>query len=387
LTSAGQAHTITRTFATESSNKRTQDHYCLSITLPQLINCYEQALKEKTMRVGIVGAGAIARVHATQWLKLPVTLIGCYDRQLDRAEAFCAQFGGRVFSTLADLLAHVDLITVCTHTDYHKEAVMAAAAARVAVICEKPIARHLHDAEEMAAACEATNTPLFVAQVVRFYPAYARAKQTVEAGTIGTPGVIRTMRAGSFPNREATFGGPFYSNFARSGGVALDLAIHDIDYHRWIAGDVERVFARGLTFRDQTNADHAYIVLRFRSGAVGHIDANWALPPGLFRTRLEIAGDQGLIEWDSFQPSPIIAALHDPDHPGQAMQSSASPLAKQDEPHYAQLAHVLACLEQNKPFLITPHDAVMALKVSLAALESMRTGQPIEIDSFQEHSA
>lgn len=339
------------------------------------------------MRIGIVGAGAIARVHAAQWRKLPVTLAGCYDRHFDRAEAFCAQYGGNAYASLAELLANVDLITICTHTDGHREAVLAAAAARVAIICEKPIARHLRDAEEMVAACEATNTPFFVAHVVRFFPAFAHAKQTVDSGAIGTPGVIRTTRAGTFPKAGANFASPFYADFARSGGVALDLAIHDIDYHRWVAGDVERVFARGLTYRGLPNADHAHIVLRFRSGAIGHIDANWALPPGLFRTRLEIAGDQGLIEWDSFQPAPLIAAFHDPDQPGQARQSSASPLSEQDEPYFAQLAHVLTCLEQNKPFLVTPNDALMALKVSLAALESMRSGQPVELDSFQEATA
>ncbi len=336
------------------------------------------------MRVGIVGAGAIARVHATQLLKLPCTLAGCFDRHPDRAEAFCAHFGGRVYTSLHELLANIDLVLVCTHTDSHKEVVMAAAKARVAIICEKPIARHLRDAEEMAAACEATDTPLFVAHVVRFFPAYARAKATIDTGAIGTPGVIRTMRAGSYPKDGSEFSAPFYNDFARSGGVALDLAIHDIDYHRWVAGEVERVFARGLTFSATSNADHAYLLLRFRSGAIGHIDANWALPLGLFRTRLEIAGDLGLIEWDSFQTAPLFAAFSDPNHPGQVRQSSVSPLAEADEPYYAQLAHVLACLEQKKPFLVTPHDAVMALKVALAALESMRTGQPVELDSFEE---
>lgn len=339
------------------------------------------------MRVGIVGAGAIARVHAAQWQKLPVLIAGCYDRHLDRAEQFCAEVGGRPYASLDELLTNVDLVTICTHTDEHKEAVLAAAKARVAVVCEKPFARHLHDAEEMAAACEATGTPLFVAHVVRFFPTYARAKSTVDSGVIGKPGVIRTMRAGSYPRPGATFSSPFYADFARSGGVALDLAIHDIDYHRWVAGDVERVYARGLTFTGTPNADHAYIVLRFRSGAIGHIDANWALPPGLFRTRLEIAGDNGLIEWDSFQQPPIIAAFHDTDHPSHARQQSANPLADVDDPYYAQLAHVLDCLEQDKPFLVTPTDAVMALKTSLAALESMRTGQPIELDTFQEKTA
>lgn len=339
------------------------------------------------MRVGIIGAGAIARVHATQWRKLPVTLVGCYDQVRDRAEAFSAEFGGRAFGSLAELLANVDLITVCTHTNAHKEAVLAAAAARVAVICEKPLARHLHDAEEMAAACEATNTPLYVAQVVRWFPAYNRAKKTIETGVIGTPGVIRTTRAGSFPRTASELSASFYNDFARSGGVVMDVAIHDIDYHHWIGGEVERVFARGLTHKGIPNIDHAYIVLRFKSGAIGHIDASWALPPGIWRTRLEIAGAQGLIEWDSTQPAPVITALRDPELPGQLRQSTTSPVATEDEPYYAQLAHVLACLQENKPFLVQPKDGVAAVKVALAAIESMRTGQPVELDTFQERLA
>ena len=339
------------------------------------------------MRVGIVGAGAIARVHATQWRKLPVTFVGCYDQLSDRAEAFSAEFGGKAFASLAELLANVDLITVCTHTNAHKEAVLAAAQARVAVICEKPLARHLHDAEEMVAACEATNTPLYVAQVVRFFPAYAHAQKTVATGAIGTPGVIRTTRAGSFPRPNSELSASFYGDFARSGGVVMDVAIHDIDYHRWIGGEVERVFARGLTHKGLPNIDHAYLVLRFRSGAIGHIDASWALPPGIWRTRLEIAGEQGLIEWDSMQPAPMITALRDPENPGQLRQSTASPVATQDEPYYAQLAHVLSCLEEHKPFLVQPKDGVAAVKVALAAIESMRTGQPVELDTFQERLA
>jgi predicted dehydrogenase len=336
------------------------------------------------MRVGIVGAGAIARVHANEWLKLPVTLAGCYDRHLDRAETFVARYGGVAYATLDELLANVDLVTICTHTDGHKDSVLAAAKKRVAIVCEKPFARHLADAEEMVAACEATNTPLFVAHVVRFFPAFARAKQTIDSGAIGTPGVIRTTRAGSYPAAGATFSSPFYTNFDRSGGVALDLAIHDIDFQCWIAGEVERVFARGLAYTKTQNADHAYIVLRFRSGAIGHIDANWALPKGMFRTRLEIAGTGGLIEWDSFQQPPVITALHNPDPSGAAQQGIASPLALEDEPYYAQLAHVLECLQDNRPFLVTPQEATHALKVSLAALESMRTGQPVELDNFRE---
>lgn len=337
-------------------------------------------------RVGLIGAGAIARVHAAQWRKLPIEMAGCYDRHPERAAAFCGEFGGRPFASLEEMLASIDILTVCTHTDSHKEIVLAAVAAGVAIVCEKPIARHLADAEEMVAACAAANVPLFVAQVLRFFPAYAAAKATLDQGVIGRPGAIRTTRAGSFPRKGGAFGSPFYADFRRSGGVILDLAIHDIDFQRWIAGDVTRVFARGLTFRGLA-ADHAYISLRFRSGAVGHIDANWALPPGLFRTRLEIAGDQGLMEWDSFQPAPVIAVFKDEAVPGGTRHQSASPVAAQDEPYYAQLAHFLACLDSGTPFLVRPDDAVQALKVALAAIHSVRTGLPVDLTDFNAHAA
>lgn len=336
------------------------------------------------MRVGIVGAGAIARIHATQWLKLPVHFAGCFDRHPERAAAFCAQFGGRAFATLDELLANIDLITICTPTEGHHAAVITAAKAGVAIICEKPIARHLRDGEEMIAACEAAGVPLFVAHVLRFFPVYAQAKRTLESGVIGAPGVIRTTRAGAHPQPGAYFSSHFYTDRERSGGAAIDLAIHDIDYQRWLAGDVERVFARGLTFAGKPYADQAHILLRFRSGAIGHIDANWALPLGVSHTSLEIAGNQGLIEWDSLQPAPMISAIYDSGQPAQLRQISTNAIAEYDDPYYAQLAHVLTCLKQKQPFMVTPNDALMALKCSLAARESMRSGLPIELDAYQE---
>lgn len=334
-------------------------------------------------RVGIVGAGAIARVHARQWAKLPVDFTGCYDRHPDRAAAFCAEFGGTPFASYADLLASVDIVTVCTHTDSHKELVIAAAQAGVAVICEKPLARRLQDAEDIVETCAEAGVPLFVAHVVRFFPAYAAAKRAIDHGDIGRPGIIRTMRAGSFPRAGGAFASPFYADFARSGGVILDLAIHDIDYQRWVCGDVERVYAKGLHFRG-VEADHASISLRFQSGAIGHIDANWALPRGLFRTGLEIAGDQGLVEWNSFQPPPLLGVFHGDNANPDTRTLTESPVADQDEPYYAQLAHFLHCLDNGLPFLVQPVDAVAAVKVALAASESVRTGLPVELDRFRE---
>ena len=230
-------------------------------------------------RIGIVGAGAIAGVHLDAWRQMPgVEIVGYYDINPAASQRAADRFGGRVYPTQAALMADVDMIDICSPAAAHKENVLAGAAAGCAMICEKPLARHLKDAEEMVAACAQAGVPLYVAHVVRFFAEYAKAQEVVASGAIGKPGVIRTVRAGSFPRAGKVFTSNFYGDFALSGGVILDLAIHDIDYQHWIGGEVERVYAQGLTFSGLQDCDHSLIVLRFASGAVGHIEGSLGAP-------------------------------------------------------------------------------------------------------------
>ena len=161
-------------------------------------------------RVGIVGAGLTGGMHAERWAILRQTqdrllsdrrdrleLAGFFTRTPERAQAAAIAFGGRAFPSLKALLAEVDVVDVCTPTPSHKDVVLASAAAGKDVICEKPMARHLRDAEEMIAACEAAGVRLFVAHVVRFFPEYVCAKEILNSGQLGRPGVIRTVRGGA----------------------------------------------------------------------------------------------------------------------------------------------------------------------------------------------
>ena len=325
-------------------------------------------------RVGIIGAGGMGRYHAERWQQLPVEIAGFYDVRRESAENMAQQYGGRVYESLETLVADVDLADVCTITTAHKEGVLAAAAAGTAVICEKPLARTVADCEEMVAACEAAGVPLFVAQVVRFFPQFEKAKEVLDSGQLGKPGVIRTVRAGSMP----TWGErSWFYDFEQSGGVIMDVGIHDIDFVRWCFGEVTRVFARGLSFSREHGRDHALTTLRFANGAIGHIESSWAHPAGQFRTCFEIAGDEGLMEWDSLEDAPFRLAVTVEN--GHVKRSTASPLATEDDPYYAELAHFLDCLENGTPCRVTPHDGLMAVKVSLAAIESMKTGTPVKI--------
>jgi predicted dehydrogenase len=306
-----------------------------------------------------------------------VELAGFYDADSARAAALAAQYGGQAFASLEAALDSSDLIDICTPPAEHARATIAAARAGKHVVCEKPIARHLADAQAMIAACESAGVRLFVAHVVRFFPEFARAKAVLDSGALGRLGVLRSVRGGAPPGHSGWF-----ADVAQSGGVTLDVAIHDIDYMRWLCGDVARVFARGLTFRGLA-VDHALITLRFASGAIGHIEASWAFPAGNFRTSFELAGTEGLLAYDSDEAKPLEVQYHAgaaPDRP--PTLGAAVPL--HDDPYLLELKHVLDALDSGSAFLITPHDALAALRVALAAIESLRTGRPVDIATFEE---
>ena len=320
--------------------------------------------------------------HAERWKQLPIELAGFYNRSRPAAEKAVERFGGEVFGSLEALLDAVDIVDVCTPTPAHKEGVLAAAKAGKPVVCEKPLARHLSDAQEMVAACEAAGVPLFVGHVVRFFPQYVAAKKALERGDLGTPGVIRLVRAGVFPRATPD---TWYNSFEQGGGVVMDLSIHDLDFARWCFGEVERVFARGLTFAGKDMLDHALITLKFENGAIGHLEGSWASPPSMFRTALEIAGSEGIVEWDAVDPAPLQATLKVADEAAEKVpQSADNPLAPADDPYRQELQHFLDVLDNGGSFRVTPQDALAALKLSLATIESLRSGHPVTLADFAE---
>lgn len=333
-------------------------------------------------RIGILGPGAIAQLHLSCWQRLPVEVAAHYDLRPEMAEKAAAQFGGTAYTDLNEFFDAIDIVDICTPAAAHKANLLAAVAAGKPAICEKPLARHLADCEEIVATVEASSVPVFVAQVVRFFPEFKAAKNAIESGAIGKPGVIRTIRAGAFPRTL----GSFYGDFAKSGGVILDVGIHDIDFQRWCMGEVERVFARGLTFANEPERDHALITLRFANGGVGHIEASWASPAGQWRTALEIAGDGGLLEWNSEGEAPITQITANEAGNGK-VRNTFNPIGNDIHPYQAELAHFLDCVDKGTTPAVTVRDAMMSVKVALAAIESVRTGKPVQIATFEEVAA
>ncbi len=323
-----------------------------------------------TYRVALIGAGNIGRVHARHWNRLPgAEIVGILDPREDAAHAL-----GSPFTDWDALLTQTqpDIVDVCTPTPLHREYVEKAAAAGKAVFVEKPLARTLADCDALIAAVERAGVPAMVGHVLRFFPEYAAAKRRVDAGAVGAPAAIRTARLSGFP----AWSGPpnWYADPAQSGGVALDLILHDFDWLRWTFGPVSRVYAKGLYGQEQYEGrlDYALVTLRFASGAIAHVTGSWAHPGG-FHTTFEIAGDGGLIEHDSARSAPLTASLRG----GGTVPES--PLAPQEDPYYLELAAFVAALDTNSPPPVTLHDGREAARIGLAAIESIETGKVVQL--------
>jgi predicted dehydrogenase len=334
------------------------------------------------MRIGIVGVGFMGTTHAAGWAETPAQIVGFTAETNNEASKLAAQYKASVYASLDEMLPDVDVVDICSPTHLHHEMVLKAAAAGKHVVCEKPLARTTGQAQEIVAACKQAGVQLLVAHVVRFFPEYALARATVEGGQIGKPGVIRLHRGSYRPKKPA---GNWFLDEEKSGGILMDLMIHDYDYACWVAGEVESVSARRVTeAHPDAPVDYGLVILGHRSGALSHISGAWAYPPPTFRTKLEIAGDRGLIEFDSDSTAPIqnLILRSQADAPDVALPSS--PVS--ESPYTTQIKEFYRALANGETPRVTANDGLRAVQIAEAAIESAHSGQPVALQSLAEAS-
>ncbi len=300
-----------------------------------------------TLRIGIVGAGSMGLVHAEAWSNTPARVAGFVSRNPDNARRLAAQHGTMAFATLDAMLPYVDVVDICTPTVLHCEQALVAARAGKHVVCEKPLARTVEQAEQMIAACRAAGVKLLVAHVVRYFDAYASARERLAERRLGAVRLLSLSRLGRMPSG-------WFADSDASGGVLLDLMIHDYDFARWVAGEVVRVSAHAAIMSvDGAPAQHALVTLMHASGAISHVEGSWA-NPGPFRTFFRIAADHGLIEHDT---------------------ALASPSGR--NPYVAQAQAFYEALVGDAPLRVTAEDGLAALRIALAAVESADFGREV----------
>lgn len=332
------------------------------------------------MKIGIVGTGFMGITHAAGWAATPAKIAGFVGGTPAGARPLAEQYGAPVYPDFESLLAEVDVVDICTPTHLHHRQVLQAAAAGKHVVCEKPLARTVSDAQEMIAACRAAGVKLLAAHVVRFFPEYAQARAAVAAGEIGEPAVLRLTRGTFRPKKPVD---NWFTDFEKSGGMMLDLMIHDFDYARWVAGEVESVFAKNITAaRPDAPVDYGLAILKHRGGAISHVEGSWAYPPPLFRTRLEIAGSDGWLEADSDKMAAIGLHLHQTHTAAPDVPLPGSPLA--ESPYTTQIKSFYNALAHNAPAPVTAADGLAAVQIALAAIQSAQSGQPVALERLPE---
>ena len=328
------------------------------------------------MKVGIVGTGFMGTAHAAGWAATDAEIVGFAAATVETAEPLARQYGARAFPDLAALIEAVDVVDVCTPTHLHPEMVVQAAAAGRDVVCEKPLALSVAEAARMVHVCREAGVRLLVAHVVRYFPQYALARETVAAGEIGRPAVIRLHRGSYRPKKPA---GNWFLDEEKSGGILMDLMIHDFDYARWIAGEVESVYTRKIT-RSHPDApvDYGLALLTHRNGALSHVAGAWAYPPPTFRTALEVAGDAGLIRYDSEESAPIHPYLQQPsgaDAPDVALPASPT----EESPYTTQIRDFYRALRDDAPARVSAADGLAAVQIAAAAMESARRDEAVAL--------
>jgi predicted dehydrogenase len=233
--------------------------------------------READVRVGIVGAGGIGRVHAENIRTIDgVCVSAVMDMSATRAAELAGACGARAFTELPPMLDEVDVVYVCSPPTFHREHVVAAASTGKDVFCEKPLAATIEDGRAIVEAVAAARIHAMVDFNNRFRPAFRRWRELV-SGELGTPfgGWIHRL-APSTPRPNANW----RTTPGLLTGITIESASHDIDLARWALGEVETVSASTTSSLPQLEDfdDSLYGLLHIEGGAAITLGISWSSP-------------------------------------------------------------------------------------------------------------
>ena len=339
---------------------------------------------------GIVGCGMIAKFHARAIAEIAgANLVACYNRTAPKAEALAAEFGGQAYTDLDAMLAREDvhIVTVCSPSGAHMEPTVAAARAGKHVIVEKPLDVTLERCDAMIRACEEAGVKLATIFPSRFHRSSQLLKQAVEAGRFGKL-TLGDAYVKWFRTQQYYDSGAWRGTWQLDGGGALmNQAIHSVDLLLWLMGDVVEVSAyTSLLAHERIEVeDVATATLRFKSGALGVIEATTAAYPGTLK-KIEIAGSHGMaileeediVKWEFAEANETDKRLR-VEMLGRTKTGggAADPAAIGHQAHAALFQSFLDALHSNTPLAIDGREGRRSVELILAIYESAKTGKKV----------
>lgn len=326
------------------------------------------------MRIGILN---VAHGHAHSYvqkllIRSDIEIIGVADEDSLRGKGFAAEYHLRTYRDYDDLLADKpDAVVICAENVRHAPLTLMAADADAHILCEKPLATTVEDAQIMIKACQSAGVNLMTAFPMRFSAPVIEARRALEAGDLGRIYACNTTNQGQLPDT------PWFVDKALSGGGAVtDHTVHVADLLRWYFGcEVIEVFAeanRGL-YPQHAVETAGLVMLTFENGVFATIDCSWSRPP-YYPTwggvTLEIVGERGVLAVDAFKQ---FITVH----------SSAAQRPVQhfwgSDVYQGLINDFIDSIHEQRTPSVTGHDGLKTVEIVSAAYQSLESGQPIAL--------
>lgn len=327
----------------------------------------------RRLRVAIIGTGGIAEGHAEGYAANAAAagVVAVCDVDGERARAFAAQHDiPHVYSDAETLLREQrpDAVSICTPNYLHAPQTIMALEAGSGVLCEKPMATTLADAEAMRAAAQRSGKVLYIGFNHRFIGKFHVAKDLVDGGEYGRLLVARIAIGHGMYER---LGAMWFGERSKSGGgTFIDNGVHMLDLLRWYGNGIVSVSAQAdrLLMTSGDVEDNAIAVMRLGSGAMASLQCSWTWPPH-YTLQFHMICERGTIDLSGDE---IVAFRTGDDAP----QTIAPPPTNR---HGEQVRHLLAAVRGEEAPFVTPDDGIAAVRVALSAYESSATGRTITI--------
>ena len=333
------------------------------------------------MKVAIIGCGGIGQVHSAAYLQVPgVQVVAAADIRQEYAQKVAERHSTKAYASLEALLANEkpDAADICVPTYLHKALSIQCMQHGLNVLCEKPMALNLADAQAMADCAAKSGVLLMVAQVIRFWPEYAYLKAIYDHGTYGR------LQQATF---SRTCGAPawawdgWYTDPARSGLAPFDLHVHDVDYIHYLLGRPAKVQSIAL---DKPRLFISYIRTRysFDDDALVEAEAGWYPGQVPFAATFRAVFEGAVLDYNSealtiyeagkVAPRKVDAAA--------AMTMDANINLSNLGPYYNEIAYFIQCLHDRvPPSVVTPQQSVDSINLVTAEIESASTGRAVEL--------
>lgn len=337
------------------------------------------------VKIALVGAGFIGQTHANCYKKIEnVDVVAVVDKVEEKGKKLAKELNASFYNHINELLddKNIDCIDICVPTFLHSDMVVRVANAGKHVFCEKPLALSLKEADKMIKAVKTNNVKAMVGHALRFWPEYVRAKELVDSGELGKPLQCFCQRLAITPDWHQENWG---LNEKYSGGVAIDLHIHDLDYLIWLFGKPSIIKAQGVYNPDiikHGGLVHITTTIEFKNGAAGLAEGGWAFRGSFpFTMIFRILCESGTVEWifragknieERFQEANLTVYRDD--------GSTDILEVKKKDAYLQELSYFVNCLKNNKPIEnATFEDGKAALELALAAVKSAKEKSVVKL--------